>query len=56
MLCFRRFPVAKKLFDSRGVAEYQIFPSKTFCLTVPKNFVAEPFIVSLVSGIEKIYA
>ena len=36
--------------------EYQDFPSKTFCLIVPKNFVAEPFIVALISGIEKIYA
>ena len=27
-----------------------------FCLTVPKNFVGEPFSVSLISGIEKFYA
>ena len=32
------------------------FPSKVFCLTVPKNFVGEPFSVSLISGIEKFYA
>ena len=37
--------------------EYQDFPSKTFCLTVPKNFVGELFSVSLISsGIEKFYA
>ena len=29
---------------------------KTFCLTVPKNFVGEPFRVSLISGIEKFHA
>ena len=36
--------------------KYQDFPSKTFCLTVPKNLVGEPFSVSLISGIEKFYA
>ena len=41
----------KRLWLSRG--EYQDFPSKTFCLTVPKNIVAEPFIVSIISGTEK---
>ena len=30
-----------------------IFCRKFFCLTVPKNFVGEPFSVSLISGIEK---
>ena len=28
--------------DKRG-GEYQDFPSKNFCLTVPKIFVGEPF-------------
>ena len=32
---------------------YRDFPSKTFCLTVPKIFVGESFSVSLFSGIEK---
>ena len=33
--------------------EYQEFPSKTFCLTVPNNFRnGDPFSVSLISGIE----
>ena len=37
--------------------EYQEFPSKTFCLTVPNNFRSgAPFSVSLISGIEKFYA
>ena len=55
MLCFRKFLVAKKFMDKKG-GEYQNFPSKIFCLTVPKNFVVEPFSVSLISGIEKFYA
>ena len=37
--------------DAKG---YHIFPLKNFRLTVPKNFVGEPFSVSLISGI-KIY-
>ena len=56
MLCFRKFPVAKKFMDKNGGGEYQELPSKNFCLTVPKNFVKESFSVSLISGIEKIYA
>ena len=35
--------------------EYQNFPSKTFCLTVPKNFVGKPFSASLISGTEKVW-
>ena len=31
------------------------FASKLICLTVPKNFVGEPFSLSLVSGIEKVW-
>ena len=38
VLCFKKFPVAK-FIDKRGGGEYQEFPSKTFCLTVLKNFV-----------------
>ena len=61
MLCFRKIPVAKKLMDKRGggggeVSRYQDFPSKVFCMTVPKIFVGEPFSVSLFSGVEKIRA
>ena len=36
--------------------EFQDFPSKIFCLTVPKIPVGESFSVSLISGIETIYA
>ena len=39
-----------------GGGECQVFPSKISCLTVPKNFVEQPFKVSQISGIEKIYA
>ena len=39
----------------RGRGKYQDIPSKIFCLTVPENFVGEPFRVSLISGIEKVY-
>ena len=55
MLCFRNFLVAKK-FNDKKAGEYHDFPSKFFCLTVPKRFVGEPFGVSLISGIEKFYA
>ena len=41
--------------DKRG-GEYQDFPSKISCLTVPKNFAGQPFRVSLISGIEIFYA
>ena len=36
--------------------EVSRFPSKIFCLTVPKKIVGEPFRVSLISGFEKFYA
>ena len=48
--CFRKFRVSKKFMHTRG---YHVFPSKIFCLTVPKNFVGESFSVSLTSGPEK---
>ena len=41
------------VMDKKG--EYEDFPSKVFCLTVPKNAVGEPFSHSLVSGIEKVW-
>ena len=40
----------------REGGEYQDFPFKFFCLRVPKEFVREPFKVSLISGMEKIFA
>ena len=55
MLCFRKFLVAKKFMDERE-GEISRFPSKIFCLTVPKNFVGQPFRLSLISSIENFYA
>ena len=54
VLFFRKFPVAKKFMEKRE-GEYQDFPSKIFCLTVPKNFVGETFRVSLFLGTKKVY-
>ena len=42
--------------DKRGGGEFQDFPSKIFCLTVPKISVGESFTVALISGIGNIYA
>ena len=57
MLQFRKVPLAKKVTNKRngGGGEYQQFPSKTFCLTVPKFSVGKLFSVSLLSGIEKVW-
>ena len=40
-----------------GGREYHDFPSKIFCLTVPKNFADEPFcaVFQKISGSEKVY-
>ena len=51
--CFTNFGYRINL-EKRG--EYQGFPLKLFCLTVPQNFVPDPFSVSLFSGIENLYA
>ena len=47
------FPVAKK-FGYEWGEEYQDFPSKKLCLTVPKISVKESFTVALLLDIEKI--
>ena len=39
-----------------GGADCQNIPLKISCLTVPENFVGQTFRVSLLSGLEKIYA
>ena len=43
----------RKSLDKSG-RWYQDFPSKLFCLTVPKNSVGVSFTVALTSGIEKV--
>ena len=52
---FQKVPVAKKFMDKRGGAS-MVSVESFFCLTVPKNFVWEPFSVSLSSGMETFYA
>ena len=56
MLCFRKFAVAKKSMDEREGRGSSRFSVKSFCLTVLKTFVRELFRVSLISGIEQLYA
>ena len=51
MLCSGKFPVAKKFMDKKN-GEVSRFPSKVFCLTVPKKIVRKRTKVSLTSGIE----
>ncbi len=56
MQCFRNFPVAKKFMD-KGGGEHHDFLSKIISLTVPKNFVGQPFcaVFQKFSGSEKNY-
>ena len=54
LCCFRNFLVTKKFMDKKERVVSK-FPSKNFCLTMPKNAVGEPFILSLISGIEKVW-
>ena len=42
--------------EKKRGGENRIFPSIIFCPEVPKHFVGETFSLSLVSGIEDIYA
>ena len=58
ILLFKEFlqtsiPPVISVFYAKG---YHDFPLKNFCLTVPKDFVGEPFRVSLIAGIEKFFA
>ena len=50
---FKKHSGVEKIWIKRG---HQIFPSKRFCLTVPKNFVGEPFCVSKNSGKHNLHA
>ena len=56
MLCSRKFLVSKNLMETRGGGGYQDFPSKSFCLRVPKKIIGAPISVSLFLGIDKFYA
>ena len=54
MLCFNKVLFTIKFMDERE-GEVKRFPLKIFCLTVPKNAVGEPFSLSLISGVEKVW-
>ena len=55
LLCFRKFLVSKIFIDRKeGGRECHNFPSKICCLTVPKDFVGEPFCISEKSWYRKI--
>ena len=51
--CFRKFGVSKNFMQTRG---YHVFPSKSFCLTVPKIFGGVPSMFQKIWGIKKFYA
>ena len=55
LYCCNDFGYRKSLDKRVGGGEYQDFPSKIFCLTVPKISVGESFTVSIISGIEKVW-
>ena len=44
-----------KKFGQEGGGEYQDFPSKITCVTVPKLSVGESFTIALISGIKKVW-
>ena len=56
---FHKFSGIDKFYGKEGGKggwrEYQDFPS-IFFVSVPKKFVGEPFVVSLISSIDKFYA
>ena len=44
---FDKIPGSEKVLDKKGGEEYQDFPSKKFCITVPKFFVGTPSCVTI---------
>ena len=52
---FQKISGSEKFLDKKG-GEHQDSPSKFFCVAVPKYLIGEPFSVSFISGIEKLYA
>ena len=55
MLGFRKILIARKFVGDKREGEVSRFLLKVFCLTVPENAVGEPFSLSLISGIEKVW-
>ena len=53
---FQKNSGSKKIYEKEVGWGHQDFLSKVFCLLVPKNFIGEPFSVSLISVTEKLYA
>ena len=53
LYCCNNFRCRKNSDKSWG--EYQDFSWKTFCLTVPKNFVGASFTVAFFLGVEKVW-
>ena len=51
---FHKIFGSEKSMHRIGV-EYQDFPSESFCLTVPRNFVGKPLSVSLLSVAEEVW-
>ena len=42
---FQKTSGSEKFSDKNGGGEHQDSPSNSFCITVPKNFIGEPFSV-----------
>ena len=59
LLCFTKILVTKKLMDKRGEGRKGVsqFSVELVGLTVPKNFVGEPFcpVFQKISGSEEVY-
>ncbi len=49
---FPKISGSEKIMDKTG--ENQDFPWKSFCFTVPKNFVGQLFSVAVISGTGKV--
>ena len=59
LLCFTKFLVSKNFMEKRGEEEERgsiKILRQFFLVSLPKNFVGEPFSLSLISGIENFYA
>ena len=56
LYCFSDFFGREKLWGDRGSMRVVVskFPPEVFCFTVPKNFVAESFSVSLIPILKKV--
>ena len=59
VLCLEKVLFWRTFMDKRGGGgwEYHDFLSKTFCLTVPKNLVGQPFcaVFQKISSSQKVY-